>query len=94
MLSCENLLSNWIVAPLATAVRSYLREILGVEVPNIEQWARADEQPYFLRKLFDFGEFTLLGHRVVLAFERNKPNRAISEIRSRIDKLSGQPTLR
>lgn len=84
------------VLPLATAVRRYLHEVLGLSVPDIRPWARADDLPYFLRDTFEFGELELLGHPVVLAMGRAEPKQSLSEVRTWLDKvqaLAGQPTV-
>jgi len=81
------------VLPLATAVRRYLHEVLGLSVPDIRPWARADELPYFLRDTFEFGELELLGHPVVLAMRRTGQRQSLSEVRTWLDKvqeLAGQ----
>jgi hypothetical protein len=52
---------------LATAVLRHLREVLGIEVPGMKPWARANQLPYFLRDAFQFSELELLGQPIVLA---------------------------
>ena len=81
---------------LATAVRHYLHEVLGIHTPSAKLWAREDELPYFLRDAFQFGEIELLGHSIVLAMGRAEQKQSLSEIRTRLDKvkaLAGQPVV-
>lgn len=81
---------------LATAVRRYLHEVLGVSTPDVRPWARAEELPYFLRDAFQFCELELLGHPIVLAMGRAEQKQSLSEVRTWLDKvktLAGQPVV-
>ena len=84
------------VLVLATAVRHYLHEILGIPTPSVKPWARENELPYFLRDTFQFGEIELLGHSIVLAMGRAEQKQSLSEVRTWLDKvkaLAGQPAV-
>lgn len=72
---------------LTTAVRNYLHEALGIPMPDVKPWARADELPYFLRDVFQFSELGLLGHPIVLAMARAKHQQSLSEVRTWLDKV-------
>ena len=81
---------------LATAVRHYLQEILGIPTPDVKPWARANELPYFLRDAFQFSEIDLLGQPIVLAMGRAGQKQSLSEIRTWLEKvraLAGQPAV-
>ena len=81
---------------LATAVRHYLHEVLGIPTPSVKPWARENELPYFLRDTFQFGEIELLGHSIVLAMGRAEQKQSLSEVRTWLDKvkaLAGQPAV-
>lgn len=81
---------------LVTAVLHYLREILGIEVPGVKPWVRANELPYFLRDAFQFSELELLGQPIVLAIGRAEAKKSLSEVRIWMDKvkaLAGQPVV-
>lgn len=81
---------------LATAVRNYLHEVLGIPTPDVKPWARADELPYFLRDAFQFSELELLGQPIVLAIGRAEHQQSLSEVRTWLDKvraLAGQPAV-
>ena len=80
--------------PLASAVRHYLHEVLGIPVPSVKPWARESELPYFLRDAFQFGEIEMLGQAIVLAMGRAEQKQSLSEVRTWLDKLralAGQP---
>lgn len=84
------------VLVLATAVRRYLHEVLGIPTTDVRPWARANELPYFLRDAFQFNELELLGHSIVLAMGRAEQKRSLSEVRTWLDKvraLAGQPAV-
>jgi hypothetical protein len=84
------------VPALLTAVREYLHEVLGIAVPGVTPWARADELPYFLRDAFQFGELELLGQPVVLAMARAERKHSLSEVRTWLTKVravADQPTV-
>src|SRR5574338_12362 len=81
---------------LATAVRHYLQEVLGIPTPSVKPWARENELPYFLRDAFQFGEIELLEHSIVLAMGRAEQKQSLSEVRTWLDKvrvLAGQPAV-
>ena len=81
---------------LATAVRRYLQEVLGISTPDVKPWTGANKLPYFLRDAFQFGELELLGHPIVLAMARAKHQQSLSEVRTWLDKvtaLAGQPAV-
>jgi hypothetical protein len=81
---------------LATAVRHYLHEVLGVSAPEAKPWARADELPYFLRSAFAFSEIELLGHPVVFMMGRAEQKQSLSEVRTWLNKvraLTGLPAV-
>ncbi|MBI3102184.1 MAG: hypothetical protein HYY98_11610 [Burkholderiales bacterium] len=81
---------------LTTAVLHYLQEVLGIEVPEVRPWARANELPYFLRDAFQFSEMELLGQPLVLAIGRADAKRSLSDVRtwlSRVKALAGQPVI-
>ena len=81
---------------LATAVRHYLHEVLGVSTPAVKPWVRANELPYFLRDAFQFGALELLGHPVVLVIGRSEQKQSLSEVRTWLDKvrvLAGHPAV-
>ncbi|MBI1907095.1 MAG: hypothetical protein HYS20_12810 [Rhodocyclales bacterium] len=81
---------------LATAVRHYLQEVLGIPTPSVKPWRRENELPYFLRDTFQFGEIELLGHSIVLAMARAGQKQSLGEVRTRVDKvtaLAGQPAV-
>lgn len=81
---------------LATAVRNYLHEVLGIPTPDVKPWARADELPYFLRDAFQFSELELLGQPIVLAIGRAEHQQSLSEVRTWLNKvraLAGQPAV-
>lgn len=81
---------------LATAVRRYLYDVLGVSTPDVRPWARVNELPYFLRDAFQFGELELLGHTIVLAMGRAEQKQSLGEVRTWLDKvraLAGQPVV-
>ena len=81
---------------LATAVRHYLHEVLGIPTPSVKPWARENELPYFLRDTFQFGEIELLGHSIVLAMGRAEQKQSLSEVRTWLHKvraLAGQPAV-
>ena len=81
---------------LATAVRHYLHEVLGVSAPEAKPWARADELPYFLRSAFAFSELELLGHPVVFMMARAEQKQSLSEVRTWLNKvraLTGLPAV-
>ena len=56
---------------LATSAQNYLHETLGVSTSSHEPWAGLESLPYFLRDAFDFWQLDILGHKVLLALERN-----------------------
>lgn len=81
---------------LANAVVRYLQEVLGINTPGVQPWARSNELPYFLRDAFDFSELELLGQPVVLAIGRAEAKQSLSEVRTWLDKvksLAGQPAV-
>lgn len=81
---------------LTTAVQHYLRDILGFSAPDVKPLARASELPYFLREAFEFCEFDLLGHPVILAIARTTQKQSLSEVRTWLDKVAalvGQPAV-
>lgn len=81
---------------LATAVRHYLQEVLGIPVPTMNPWPRQSELPYFLQDAFQFGEIELLGHSIVLAMERAEKTQSLSDARTWLEKvtaLAGQPVV-
>lgn len=81
---------------LATAVRHYLHEVLGIPVPGVKPWARADELPYFLRDAFQFSEVELLGQPIVLAMGGVERKHSLSDVRIWLNKvraLAGQPAV-
>ena len=81
---------------LATSVRHYLHDVLGIPTPSVKPWARENELPYFLRDVFQFGEIELLGHSIVLAMGRAEQKQSLSEVRTWLDKvraLAGQPAV-
>ena len=81
---------------LATAVRHYLHEVLGVSTPAVKPWARANELPYFLRDAFQFSVLELLGHPVLLVIGRSEQKQSLSEVRTWLDKvrvLAGHPAV-
>ncbi|MDO8305229.1 hypothetical protein [Herminiimonas sp.] len=81
---------------LATAVRQYLHDILGIPTPSVKPWARANELPYFLQAAFQFGEIELLGQPILLAMGRTEERQSLSEIRTWLDKVmavAGQPAV-
>jgi hypothetical protein len=81
---------------LATAVRHYLHEVLGVSAPEAKPWARADELPYFLRSAFAFSELELLGHPVVFMMGHAEQKQSLSEVRTWLNKvraLTGLPAV-
>lgn len=81
---------------LATAVRHYLHEVLGISTPAVKPWGRANELPYFLRDAFQFSEIELLGHPVVLVIGRSEQKQSLSEVRTWLDKvrvLAGHPAV-
>jgi len=81
---------------LATAVRRYLHEVLGIPIPDVKPWARENELPYFLRDAFQFSELELLGHPIVLAMGRVEQKQSLSEVRTWLEKvrvLAGQPVV-
>lgn len=67
---------------LATAVRRYLHEVLGIPIPGLKPWARENELPFFLRDAFQFSELELLGHPIVLAMGRAEQKQSLSEVRN------------
>lgn len=84
------------VLPLASAVRHYLHEVLGIPVPSVKPWAQENELPYFLRDAFQFGEIEMLGQAIVLAMGRAEQKQSLSEVRTWLDKLralAGQPVV-
>lgn len=84
------------MSTLAADVLHYLKEVLGIDAPGVEPWARANELPYFLRDAFQFSELELLGQTVVLAIGRGEAKLSLSEVRTWLDKvkaLAGQPTV-
>lgn len=84
------------VLTLATAVRRYLHEVLGVSTPAVKPWARANELPYFLRDAFQFSELELRGHPIVLVMGRAEQKQSLSEVRTWLDKvrvLAGHPAV-
>lgn len=72
---------------LATNAQNYLHETLGIPTSGHGLWAGQDTLPYFLRDAFDFQQFNILGHKVLLALERNPDKVSIGDIRNRLDKL-------
>jgi DNA-binding MarR family transcriptional regulator len=89
---------SWKIAlqNLATAVRNYLEEVLGIDVPAGIPWAFRRELPYFLRDAFEFNEIELLRHPIVLAMSRAEATQSLAEVRTWLDKaaaLSGQPVV-
>ena len=81
---------------LASAVRQYLQDVLGLPTPETKPWVRANELPYFLRDAFQFSELELLGQPVVLAMARGEQRQSLSEVRTWLEKvraLSGQPAV-
>lgn len=81
---------------LATAVRHYLHDVLGIPSSIVKPWARENELPYFLRDTFQFGEIELLGHSIVLAMVRTEQKQSLSEVRTWLHKvraLAGQPAV-
>ncbi|MEN9436035.1 MAG: hypothetical protein RIR09_690 [Pseudomonadota bacterium] len=81
---------------LTTSVLRYLHEILGIDVPGVRSWARANELPYFLRDAFQFSELDLLGQPVVLAIARGEAKPSLSNVRAWLGKVSaiaGKPAV-
>lgn len=81
---------------VATAVQRYIHEVLGVAVQEPRAWTRESELPYFLRDAFQFAEFDLMGHTVLLAIDRKNDKPLLGEIRVQLDKiraLAGQPVI-
>ncbi|KVW99764.1 hypothetical protein ABW22_00010 [Thiobacillus denitrificans] len=81
---------------LATAVRRYLHEVLGVFTPDVRPWARANELPYFLRDAFRFSELELLGQPIVLAMGCAEQKHPLGEVRAWLDEvrvLAGHPAV-
>ena len=81
---------------LATSAQNYLHETLAVSTSGHEPWAGQESLPYFLRDAFDFRQLDILGHKVLLALERNPGKPSIGDIRNRLDKLrsvAGQPVV-
>ena len=81
---------------LATAVRHYLHTVLGIAMPAVKPWARANELPYFLRDAFQFSELELLGQPIVLAMGRAEHKQSLSEVRTWLDRvraLADQPAV-
>ncbi|WP_396270335.1 hypothetical protein [Ideonella sp.] len=79
-----------------STVLHYLREVLGLEAPDVKPWPRAKELPYFLRDAFQFSELELLGRPVVLAISRAKDKQSLSDIRTWLNKVmavAGQPAV-
>ena len=72
---------------LATSAQNYLHETLGVSTSSHEPWAGLESLPYFLSDAFDFWQLDILGHKVLLALERNPDKPSIGDIRTRLDKL-------
>lgn len=95
MLSCKIVLDVTVPAQLTT-IRDYLHEVLGIAVPAVTPWARADDLPYFLRDAFQFGELELLGQPVVLAMARGESKHTSGEVATwlaRIRAVAGRPAV-
>lgn len=75
------------MSTLHTAVLRHIRDVLGIEAPGVQPWARSNELPYFLRDAFQFGEVTLLGQPVVLAMGQAGAKQSLSEVRTRLAKV-------
>jgi DNA-binding MarR family transcriptional regulator len=75
------------VPALATSAQNYLNQTLGVSTSRDRPWAGQESLPYFLRDAFDFRQLDILGHKVLLALERNPDKPSIGDIRNRLDKL-------
>ena len=85
-----------VMPDLATAVRDYLHDVLGIVVPELPRWTRADELSYYLRDAFQFREIELLGQPIVLAIAGVGTRQPLSEVRTRLAKVSalaGRPTI-
>lgn len=85
-----------VMPDLATAVRDYLHDVLGIVVPELPRWTRADELSYYLRDAFEFREIELLGQPIVLAIASVETRQSLSEVRTRLAKVSamaGRPTI-
>jgi len=81
---------------LASAVQSYLYEVLGLAVPDVRPWPREGELPYFLRDAFIFREVGLLGRPVLLAIDQKAEKPHLAKLRTQLDKvaaLAGQPVV-
>lgn len=84
------------MSALASQALSHIKDVLGIDVPRMAPWARADELPYHLRDAFELGEVVLLGQRVVLALDKAPVSRSLSEARhglARLAALAGQPVV-
>lgn len=84
------------MSALLTDVRRYIHEVLGIAVPEVKPWARAEELPYFLKDAFQFGEIELLGQQVVLALAQAESKHSLSEVRTwlnRVRGLAGRPAV-
>jgi DNA-binding MarR family transcriptional regulator len=75
------------VPALATSAQNYLNQTLGASTSGHRPWAGQESLPYFLRDAFDFRQLDILGHKVLLALERNPEKPSIGDIRNRMDKL-------
>ncbi|MBL8473538.1 MAG: hypothetical protein KF778_08330 [Rhodocyclaceae bacterium] len=77
----------------ASAVRTYLHDVLGLTTHEAKPWARASELPYFLSDAFEFSELELLGQPVVLAQARAYQPHSVGEVRiwmEKVQALTGQ----
>jgi len=72
---------------LATAVRHYLHDILGVTLPDVKPWARARELPYFLNDVLEFKELDLLKQPILLALSRGEKRPLLSDVRTWVEKV-------
>ncbi len=92
----QSYVSELSVLALVIAVRRYLHDVLGIPKPSVHPWARANELPYFLQDAFQFSEFELLGHAIVLAVGHAEQQRSLSEVRTWLERvriLAGQPAV-
>lgn len=74
----------------------YIQDVLGIKVPSVKPWARANELPYVLHDTFHFSVIELLGQPVILAIGRAEAKQSLSEVRTWLDKvkaLAGQPAV-
>jgi hypothetical protein len=73
--------------PLATAVRHYLHDILGVPLSEAKPWPRERELPYFLKDAFEYKELDLLKQPILLALIRAERRPQLSDVRTWVEKV-------